>query len=164
MISAQTGSQILKTVSTGSGNRKLQFELIFFGFLVCTITKVFRHCPITCHFRKIRNQLELWGVNFSNIYWKSKLNGHIESNGKLKLSKSRQSWGIKSFRLKTWPTFGSTFDSTKRLVHFETEKVWPVPIIKLYQKWQQLWFHQRFRTFLTKITQDDFLASSMRTS
>ena len=53
---AQTGSQILKTVSTGSGNRKSQFEFIFLGFLVCTLYNhlVFRDYHITCHFRKIK--------------------------------------------------------------------------------------------------------------
>ena len=53
MISAQTGSQILKTASTGSGYRKLQFEFMFKLIFGMFNHLVFKHYPITCHFRKI---------------------------------------------------------------------------------------------------------------
>ena len=69
MISAQTGSQILKTVPTGSDNRKLQFEFIFLRFLIFAITWCSDITQSRVTFAKskplvLQNQLELWWVNF----------------------------------------------------------------------------------------------------
>ena len=79
MTSAQTGSGIFKTASTGSANRKLQFEFIFLGFLVCAITSCLDISLTRVIFAKPiplvpQNQLELWGgapaagVNFFEVW------------------------------------------------------------------------------------------------
>ena len=65
----QTGNQILKTASTGSGDRKLQFEIIYLGFFVRTITQCLNITLSRVTFAKSKplvqqNQLKLSGVNF----------------------------------------------------------------------------------------------------